>query len=136
MTNDQDQLEGFVADVLLPRIGEVMNAATNGVDENQLRNLFSRNIFDALKFFYERWTPVYLDMHGQKKTTHASRTLDKLFQDVIEGPVEQFQESLVKALWYLLAISLEDMDNVPVFPDELTFTDLESAIKNATRRIS
>ncbi|MFX1541253.1 MAG: hypothetical protein ACFFBX_10775 [Promethearchaeota archaeon] len=136
MTNHQDQLEGFVADVLLPRIDEVMNAATNGVDEIQLRDLFSRNIFDALKFFYERWTPVYLDMHGQKKTTHASRTLDKLFQDVIEGPMEQFQESLVKALWYLLAISLEDMDNVPVFPDELTFTDLESAIKNATRRIS
>ncbi len=136
MTNHQDQLEGFVADVLLPRIDEVMNAATNGVDEIQLRDLFSRNIFDALKFFYERWTPVYLDMHGQKKTKHASRTLDKLFQDVIEGPMEQFQESLVKALWYLLAISLEDMDNVPVFPDELTFTDLESAIKNATRRIS
>ena len=136
MTNNQDQLEGFVADVLLPRIDEVMDAASNGVDEIQLRDLFARNIFDALKFFYERWTPVYLDMHGQKKTTHASQTLDKLFQDVIEVPEEQLQETLVKALWYLLAISLEDMDNVPVFPDELTFTGLESAIKNATRRIS
>ena len=136
MTNNKDQLEGFVADVLLPRIDEVMNAASNGVDEIQLRDLFARNIFDALKFFYKRWTPVYLDIHGQKKTTHASQTLDKLCQDVIEVPEEQLQETLVKALWYLLAISLEDMDNVPVFPDELTFTGLESAIKNATRRIS
>jgi hypothetical protein len=136
MNTNQIQLEGFVADVLLPRIDEVMDAAANGVDETQLRDLFSRNIFDALKFFYERWIPVHLDLHGQKKTTHASRTLDKLCQDVIEVPVGQFRETLVKALWYLLAISLEDMDNVPVFSDELTFTGLESAIKNATRRIS
>ncbi|MFX1404840.1 MAG: hypothetical protein ACFE9D_10305, partial [Promethearchaeota archaeon] len=77
-----------------------------------------------------------LSVHGQKKTTHASRTLDKLCQDVFEVPSSQLQESLVKAIWYLLFISLEDMDAVPVFPDELTFTELVSAIKNATHLIS
>ena len=136
MTTPTDQLEGFVADVLIPRIAEVMNAASNGVGNEQLRGLFSDNISDGLKFFYERWTPVYLSIHGQKKTTHASRTLDKLFQEVTKGSPKELQESIVKAIWYLLSISLEDMDNVPVFPDELTFTELQSAIKNATRRIS
>ncbi|MFW9934134.1 MAG: hypothetical protein ACFFDU_01210 [Candidatus Thorarchaeota archaeon] len=136
MTTPTDQLEGFVADVLIPRIGEVVNAAANGVENEQLRDLFSNNISDGMKFFYERWTPVYLSIHGQKKTTHASRTLDKLFQDVIKTPLKNLHESIVKAIWYLLSISLEDMDNVPVFSDELTFTELHSAIKNATRRIS
>lgn len=136
MTTPTDQLEGFVADVLIPRIDEVVNAASNGVDNDQLRELFCENIYDGLKFFYERWTPVYLAIHGQKKTTHASRTLDKLFQDVTKVPGKKLSETLVKALWYLLSISLEDMDTVPVFPDELTFTELHSAIKNATRRIS
>jgi hypothetical protein len=136
MTTPTDQLEGFVADVLIPRIDEVVNAASNGVESKQLQDLFSNNISDGLKFFYERWTPVYLAIHGQKKTTHASRTLDKLFQDVIKGSDKQIRESIVKAIWYLLSISLEDMDNVPVFSDELTFTELKSAIKNATRRIS
>jgi hypothetical protein len=136
MATPKDQLEGFVADVLLPRINEVVNAASNGMDEEHLRELFVDNIYNALKFFYERWTPVYLSVHGQKKTTHASRTLDKLCQDVFNVPQSQLNESLVKAIWYLLFISLEDMDGVPVFPDELTFTELVSAIKNATRRIS
>jgi hypothetical protein len=136
MTTPTDQLEGFVADVLIPRIDEVVNAAANGVDNEQLRDLFSNNIFDGMKFFYERWTPVYLSIHGQKKTTHANRTLDKLFQDVIKTPLKNLRESMVKAIWYLLSISLEDMDNVPVFSDELNFSELESAIKNATRRIS
>lgn len=136
MTTPTDQLEGFVADVLIPRIDEVVNAASNGVDDEALRELFCTNIYDGLKFFYERWTPVYLSIHGQKKTTHASRTLDKLCQDVINVPDSQLRESLVKAIWYILSISLEDMDNVPMFPDELNFSELESAIKNATRRIS
>jgi hypothetical protein len=136
MTTPTAQLEAFVADVLIPRIDELVNAASNGEDNEQLRTLFCSNISDGLKFFYERWTPVYLSIHGQKKTTHANRTLDKLFQDVINVPATQLHETLVKAIWYLLSISLEDMDNVPVFPDELTFTELQSAIKNATRRIS
>jgi len=136
MTTPTAQLEAFVADVLIPRIDEVVNAASNGVDNEQLRELFCSNIYDGLKFFYERWKPVYISIHGQKKTTHAGKTLDKLFQDVVNVPVKQLRESLVKAIWYLLSISLEDMDNVPVFPDELTFTELQSAIKNATRRIS
>ncbi len=136
MATPKAQLEGFVADVLIPRINEVVNAASNSVDEEQLRELFVDNIYQALKFFYERWTPVYLSVHGQKKTTHASRTLDKLCQDVFEVPGPQLQESLVKAIWYLLFISLEDMDAVPVFPDELTFPELVSAIKNATHLIS
>lgn len=136
MTTPTDQLEGFVADVLIPRIDEVVNAAANSVDNEQLRDLFSYNISDGMKFFYERWKPVYLSIHGQKKTTHASRTLDKLFQDVIKSPLKNLRESMVKAIWYLLSISLEDMDNVPVFADELTFSELQSAIKNATRRIS
>ncbi len=136
MATPTAQLEAFVADVLIPRIDEVVNAASNGVENEALRKLFSTNIYDGLKFFYERWTPVFLAVHGQKKTTHASRTLDKLCQDVIEVPSGQFRESLVKTIWYILSISLEDMDNVPVFPDELNFSELESAIKNATRRIS
>ncbi|MFX0168476.1 MAG: hypothetical protein ACFE89_03870 [Candidatus Hodarchaeota archaeon] len=136
MVDSQRQLEGFVADVLLPRIDEVMVAATNGVAESQLRRLFMDNISNALKFFYDRWTPVYLNLHGQKKTTHASNTLDQLVEDVSVVPSDQFQATLVKALWYLLSISLEDMDAVPVFPDELTISELESAIRNATTRIS
>lgn len=136
MATSHAQLEGFVADVLLPRIDEVMTAATNGVDATQLRDLFTHNIFDAMKYFYDRWTPVYLALHGQKKTAHASQTLDNLCQDVINAPQEKLQEVMVKVLWYLLSISLEDMDNVPVFPDELTYSELETAIKSATRRIN
>ena len=136
MADKRIQLEGFVADVLLPRVDEVMVAATNGVEESQLRRLFLSNISNAMKFFYDRWTPVYLDQHGQKKTTHASKTLDELIQDVNNVSPEQLMQTLVKALWYLLSISLEDMDAVPVFPDELTMSELETAIRNATRRIS
>ncbi len=136
MVTQTAQLEGFVADVLIPRIDEVVEAASNGLDDEQLRELFCANIYNGLKFFYERWTPVYLSIHGQKKTTHANKTLDKLFQDVINVPGKQLRESLVKAIWYILSISLEDMDNVPVFSDELTFSELQTAIKNATRRIS
>jgi hypothetical protein len=136
MATPNAQLESFVADVLLPRIDEVMDAATNGVDDQQLRNLFNQNIRDAMKFFYDRWTPVYLELHGQKKTTHASKTLDELTQEVTQASPAELQLTLVKALWFLLSISLEDMDTVPVFPDELTFSELESAIKNATHRIT
>ena len=136
MADQRLQLEGFVTDVLLPRVDEVMAAATNGVEESQLRRLFLGNISNAMKFFYDRWTPVYLDQHGQKKTTHASQTLDELIQDVRDVPPEKLVQTLVKALWYLLSISLEDMDAVPVFPDELTMSELETAIRNATRRIS
>lgn len=136
MVTPQAQLEGFVADVLLPRIDEVVFAATNGVGDNKLRELFSHNIYGVLKFFYHRWSPVYLTQHGQQKIDHATQTIDKLCQDVIKGPKKSLQQSIVKALWYILSISLEDMDSVPVFPDELNFSELESAIKNATRRIS
>ena len=136
MADQRLQLEGFVTDVLLPRVDEVMAAATNGVEESQLRRLFLGNISNAMKFFYDRWTPVYLDQHGQKKTTHASQTLDELIQDVRDVPPEKLVQTLVKALWYLLSISLEDMDAVPVFPDELTMSELETAIRNATRPIS
>ncbi|MFW9831499.1 MAG: hypothetical protein ACFFD8_06965 [Candidatus Thorarchaeota archaeon] len=136
MATHQAQLEGFVADVLLPRIEEVMTAATNGMDADRLRNLFNHNIRNAMKFFYDRWTPVYLSLHGQNKTSYASKTLDKLCQDVVNVSPDQLQETLVKVLWYILSISLEDMDNVPVFSDQLTYLELESAIKNATRRIS
>jgi len=136
MADQRLQLEGFVTDVLLPRVDEVMAAATNGVEESQLRRLFLGNISNAMKFFYDCWTPVYLDQHGQKKTTHASQTLDELIQDVRDVPPEKLVQTLVKALWYLLSISLEDMDAVPVFPDELTMSELETAIRNATRRIS
>jgi len=136
MTTPNAQLESFVADVLLPRIDEVMDAATNGVDDQQLRYLFSQNIRDAMKFFYDRWTPVYLELHGQKKTAHASKTLDELTQEVIQATPDELQLAVVKALWFLLSISLEDMDAVPVFPDELTFSELDSAIKSATHRIT
>ncbi len=136
MVTPQAQLEGFVADVLLPRIDDVVIAATNGVGDNKLRELFSHNIYDVLKFFYDRWAPVYLALHGQQKTAHATKTIDKLCHEVIEGPKKNLQQSMVKVLWYILSISLEDMDSVPVFHDELTFSELESAIKNATRRIS
>jgi hypothetical protein len=136
MANANAQLESFVADVLLPRIDEVMDAATNGVDAHQLRSLFNHNIRDAMKFFYDRWTPVYLGLHGQKKTTHASKTLDELTQEVTNASPAELPLTLVKALWFLLSISLEDMDTVPVFPDELTFSELESAIKSATHRIT
>lgn len=136
MVTPNAQLESFVADVLLPRIDEVMDAATNGVDDQQLRNLFNQNICDAMKFFYDRWTPVYLELHGQKKTTHASKTLDELTREVTQASPAEFQLTLVKALWFLLSISLEDMDAVPVFPDELTFSELDSAIKSATHRIT
>lgn len=135
MATPESQLESFVTDVLLPRINEVMEAATNGVDDQQLCTLFEQNIGSGMKFFYDRWTPVYLGLHGQEKTTHASRTFDQLREEVFDRKAEQLHASIVKALWYLLSISLEDMDNVPVFPDELTFAQLEAAIKTATHRI-
>ena len=111
MANANAQLESFVADVLLPRIDEVMDAATNGVDAQQLRSLFHTNIRNAMKFFYDRWTPVYLGLHGQKKTTHASKTLDELTQEVTQASPAELPLTLVKALWFLLSISLEDMPN-------------------------
>jgi hypothetical protein len=136
MTTPQTQLEGFVADVLLPRIDEVMEAATNGVNESQLRQLFDHNIGSGLQFFYNRWTPVYLSSHGQEKTSHAQKTLDALCQEVRKADDGDLHTTIVKTLWYLLSLSLEDMDNVPVFPDELTFSQLETAIKSATHRIN
>ncbi len=136
MASPQAQLEGFVADVLLPRIDEVVEAATNGVDDVKLRELFEQKIASSLKFFYDRWTPVYKNQHGQNKMANASKILEKLCQDVQLSSEGNLQESMVKVLWYLLSLSLEDMDTVPVFPDELTFSELESAIKNATRRIN
>ena len=136
LPSSKAQVEHFVAYVLLPRVDDIMEAVTDGASEREIREIFSSNIEGSLKFFFNQWTPWYQEAHGLEATAHATETLQALRQDVISGPIEQLQVSIVKTIWYLLSLSLEDMEGVPVFSDHLTFSQLQSAIKSATRRIN
>lgn len=87
-------------------------------------------------YFFDLWRPIYVEEHGEIATRRAMKTAQRLRQDLVKAPSDELLAGIVKALWYLLSLSLEDMDQVPVFADQLTFTNLDSAIKDATRRIS
>ncbi len=130
------QLNHFVANVLIPRVQDLVYAATDGVGEEKLRDMFQKNIESGLKFFFTHWRPVHQELYGPDSTQKTIATIEQLKSDVMMASDAAFHLSLVKVLWYLLAISLDDMEAVPVFPDQLTYMELEVAIRNATRTIS
>ena len=130
------QLNHFVANVLIPRVQDLVSAASDGVEEEKLRDLFQKNIESGLKFFLSHWKPVHQELYGQDSTQKAIETIQQLKSDVMISSDDAFHLSIVKVLWYLLSLSLEDMEEVPVFPDQLTYMELEVAIRNATRTIS
>jgi hypothetical protein len=130
------QLNHFVANVLIPRVQDMVSAASDGVEEEKLRDLFQKNIESGLKFFLSHWKPVHQELYGLDSTQKAIDTIQQLKSDVMLSSDDAFHLSLVKVLWYLLSLSLDDMGEVPVFPDQLTYMELEVAIRNATRTIS
>jgi hypothetical protein len=133
---NKNQLNHFVADALLPRVQELKDAASSGTDGDKLRGLFEKKVGAGLNYFFDIWRPIYAEEHGDVAARRAIKTAQQLRQDVAKVPFNELAGSIVKAVWYLLSLSLEDMDEVPVFADQLTFTNLDTAIRDATRRIS
>jgi hypothetical protein len=113
-----------------------MDAASSGIEGDRLRELFEQKVGAGFKYFFDLWRPIYAEEHGEIATRRAMKTVQQLRQDLAKAPSDELLASIVKALWYLLSLSLEDMDQVPVFADQLTFTTLDAAIRDATRRIS
>jgi hypothetical protein len=136
MPATKNQLNHFVADALLPRVQELIDAASSGARDSELRELFERKVGAGFKYFFNLWRPIYADENGEVATRRAMKTAQQLRRDLAKAPADELLASIVKAIWYLLSLSLEDMDQVPVFADELTFPRLDAAIRDATRRIS
>jgi len=113
-----------------------MDAASSGIEGERLRELFEQKVGNGFKYFFDLWRPIYTEEHGEIAARRAMKTAQQLRQDLVKAPSDELLACVVKALWYLLSLSLEDMDQVPVFADQLTFTNLDSAIRDATRRIS
>jgi hypothetical protein len=135
-TAAKNQLNHFVAAALLPRVQELIHAASSGAEDSELRELFEQKVGAGFKYFFDLWRPIYADEHGEVATRRAMKTAQRLHQDLAKAPADELLPCIVKAVWYLLSLSLEDMDQVPVFTDQLTFMHLDAAIRDATRRIS
>jgi len=133
---NKNQLNHFVADALLPRVRELKDASSSGIEGDRLRELFEQKVGAGFKYFFDLWRPIYTEEHGEIATRRAMKTAQQLRQNLAKAPSDELLASIVKTLWYLLSLSLEDMDQVPVFADQLTFTTLDAAIRDATRRIS
>ena len=136
MASAKAQLEHYVDDVLLPRVQELLEAAETGASPKELRRIFERDITGSLNLFFDLWMPVYAVLKGEDEARRSAEVAKQLVQEAKKASPENFKRQVVKAIWFLLSISLEDMVDVPVFEDQLTFTQLSEAIRDATWRIS
>jgi len=136
MPSAKAQLDHYVGDVLLPRVQELVSAAESGASPKELRRIFERDIAGSLNLFFELWMPVYEVLKGREEARRSEEVAKQLIREAKKATQEDFTRRVVKALWFLLSLSLEGMVDVPVFEDQLTFAQLSAAIRDATWRIS